>query len=306
MAEEERPGEVVSEEGVADREALKKQRRRRLGIIGVVVLGVLFGLVIVLAQCGGGGGDDVPVVGDGEVVGLAFTEEGTVEPTATMAAEPTATAEMPTPTAGVEVEVLILPTYTPYPTYTPGVEYPTPEPWPTYTMYPTGTPYPTATPWPAPTPYPTHTPYPVPTPYPTLAALPTHTPYPTLAEPTPYPTATPRPTYTPYPTATPYPDDPSFTLEPAQGKPGDLITIKWRFLPRGAEFQGGSAKLNGQPFNGGLGNDGCSWGGRCGSSGFFLVPSMPDGKYLVWIMLVVKGANNNIEAQAPFTITGGS
>lgn len=61
-----------------------------------------------------------------------------------------------TPTATVPV-----PTWTPYPTYTPG---PSPTPYPTYTPGPSPTPYPTYTPGPSPTAYPTYTPWPTPRP----------------------------------------------------------------------------------------------------------------------------------------------
>ena len=101
----------------------------------------------------------------------------------------------------------VLPTATPYPTYTPA---------PTYTPYPTLTALPTHTPYPTLEPLPTHTPYPTPT------ALPTYTPYPTLVPLptyTPYPTATPAPTYTPYPTPVPTP-----TLAPTPTQLPERVT----------------------------------------------------------------------------------
>ena len=298
MAEEERSGEELGAEELA---AIKKQRRRRLGIIGVVALGVLFGLVIVLAQCGGGDGDAGVVVEP--TVELVLVEStSTAAAVVTAEPEPTATMSEPEPTEMPLVEVVVLPTYTPYPTYTPGAEYPTPEPWPTYTLYPTGTPYPTLAAAPTYTPYPTATMVPTATPYPTGTPAPTYTPYPTLAVPTPYPTATPRPTYTPYPPATPVPGPEKITLSPASGAAGSLVKITWSNLPDGVRFKGGSATINGQEFDGGLGGD--TWGHEDGI-GYFLVPNRDPGHFVIRVTLIAKGVNHTVKAKEVFQITGG-
>jgi hypothetical protein len=97
----------------------------------------------------------------------------------------------PTPET-IQVTVLLteapLPTYTPYPTWTPQRPLPTYTPEPTYTPYPTYTqrPYATSTPWP------THTPAPTETPTPTFTTQ-VETIRPPAATPTPTPNLVPAP-----------------------------------------------------------------------------------------------------------------
>ena len=129
------------------------------------------------------------------------------EPTATQAAEPTAT---PTPTPSSEPTAE--PTATPEPTPSPeptATPTPTPSPEPTATLTPTPSPEPTATPTPTPSPEPTATPTPTPSPEPTATPTPT---------PSPEPTATPTPTPSPEPTATPTPTPiPGITAKNPEG-----------------------------------------------------------------------------------------
>lgn len=115
---------------------------------------------------------------------------------------------------GGEAQQVVLTTYTPWPTFTPGLYQP-PTPLPTYftpvILPATATATATGTPIPMNTPFPTHTATATAIPVPTEAPSPTNTPVPALA-PTNTPVSRP-PTATPAPTFTP---TPSFAYQPVE------------------------------------------------------------------------------------------